>query len=734
MRGWRWIMSLLLLFGGLPGPIFPAVPLDLHVELYLGGAWQDVTADVRGEPQIIIGRGRRSDVDRAVTTSCALTLDNLSGDYNARNPLGAWYGRLGRNTQMRVRVGPDVRCVTEVPAWPPRADTTSANRFVPITGAGVFRRLSQGTKPECSTLYRTITADSPSGYWPADDVDGSTEARSAVSGVRTLPATGGVLGTPGGPPGAGTDTRCCEIVTATALAGGLSAALVTTGTAWTVEGWVNITQTAVAPTAAPWLTWGTEGTYTRWQLSFDTAMDGRHGVIVDYEGPGGVPTGASGSYSTTYDLLTGDWHYVRVTADQAGGNVQVTVSLDGALVATQNSAGTWGRITSLATGPGPISWGPLMVNVTTARVGHLAVFAGTTAPNHYLAGIGYVGETSGRRIERLCGENGIAFASLGDLDATEAMGMQAAGRIADLLWQCADADGGILFETRTALGLTYRTREDLYNQPPALTLDHSARYLSGDLEPTPDDYDVANDVTVSRVGGTSARYVVESGPLSVLDPPDGVGVYDTSVSMSVESDLQCLPIAQWRAGLGTYDGDRYPKIGVNLACGPFVLAPLLRAVVAAVDAGDRIWVTNPPTWLTFDTIDLLAQGYRETLSRFTWAFVWNTSPAAPWDVFVRGDDLGRRAAEHSTLAVGVDSAAVALSVATASGALWTTDAGDFPVDINVGGERMTVTDIAGAASPQAFTVTRSVNGVVKAHLAGALVELWHPGVRALGGS
>ena len=43
---------------------------------------------------------------------------------------------------------------------------------------------------------------------------------------------------------------------------------------------------------------------------------------------------------------------------------------------------------------------------------------------------------------------------------------------------------------------------------------------------------------------------------------------------------------------------------------------------------------------------------------------------------------------------------------------------------NVGGERVTVTNITGASSPQTFTVTRSVNGVVKAHTSGTDVRLW----------
>jgi len=78
----------------------------------------------------------------------------------------------------------------------------------------------------------------------------------------------------------------------------------------------------------------------------------------------------------------------------------------------------------------------------------------------------------------------------------------------------------------------------------------------------------------------------------------------------------------------------------------------------------------------------------------------------------------------STLAAAIDSSATSLSVATTVGPVWTSADGSF--DIVIGGERMTVTAVAGGSSPQTFTVTRSVNLVTKAHAAGAAVELADP--------
>ena len=66
------------------------------------------------------------------------------------------------------------------------------------------------------------------------------------------------------------------------------------------------------------------------------------------------------------------------------------------------------------------------------------------------------------------------------------------------------------------------------------------------------------------------------------------------------------------------------------------------------------------------------------------------------------------------------------AVATTDGPIWTTDDAEFPFDVKIGGEQITVTDIAGATSPQTFTTTRSVNGVVKSHDAASSVGLYHP--------
>jgi hypothetical protein len=96
--------------------------------------------------------------------------------------------------------------------------------------------------------------------------------------------------------------------------------------------------------------------------------------------------------------------------------------------------------------------------------------------------------------------------------------------------------------------------------------------------------------------------------------------------------------------------------------------------------------------------------------------------------------LGRADTDGSQLTTAVDATAVSISVTTTSGPVWVDSAAyasEFPFDITMGGEVMSVTAITGTTSPQTFTVTRSVNGVVKDQLAGADIVLSQPMILSL---
>src|SRR6266542_5719820 len=85
---------------------FPSVIADLAVELLLAGTWTDITSLVYERDKIEIGRGRANEAALADFSSARLTLNNRDGKFSPRNPRSAYYGLIGRNTQLRVSTRP----------------------------------------------------------------------------------------------------------------------------------------------------------------------------------------------------------------------------------------------------------------------------------------------------------------------------------------------------------------------------------------------------------------------------------------------------------------------------------------------------------------------------------------------------------------------------------------------------------------------------------------------------
>jgi hypothetical protein len=78
-------------------------PLVRTGEILVDGAWQPVT--MREDPVVTVARGITSEGSRAKPGKCAVTLDNRDGRYSPRNPNSPLFGKIGRNTEFRLRVG-----------------------------------------------------------------------------------------------------------------------------------------------------------------------------------------------------------------------------------------------------------------------------------------------------------------------------------------------------------------------------------------------------------------------------------------------------------------------------------------------------------------------------------------------------------------------------------------------------------------------------------------------------
>lgn len=688
------------------------------IELLLGGAWTDITADVYLRDLIKIGRGRPNQGGRVDPGSCTLTINNKSGKYGPRNAMSPLYGLIGRNTQVRVSTTAGVRFVGEIRAWPSKWDISGGDVYVQVQAAGIKQRLDRRTAPLDSALRRAVTTAAPLRYWPIEDGQQATQAASGLVGGAPLRTTGGApqFGATDGPAGslplpdfsnggalhgvvtgasAASHTVECVVKFPTSLPAGFAAAV-----SWTVTGSrANIWEIDAQPV-------GSGGLSVQWA---NTAFS-------DFGGP----------YYSNVAVADGLWHHVRATIAQSGTAISVQMWLDGVrVVNTSEPTVTLGVITSVDVNGGAAA------NAGVPSLGHLAVWSPSTTAPTYLAVNGYDGDAAADRISRLCGEQAVPLTLPYGSD-TLPVGPQTTDTFLNLLESAGDVDMGILYEDRVSVALAYRTRSSLYNQTPRLTLDYNRRgEVAPPLEPTEDDTAVVNDITVSRPNGSSAQAVLGAGALSTQAPPAGVGAYPVSTTLAAHSDDQLADLAGWLLYLGTWDEARFPQVTVNLAAGPW-----LATAAAAVDLGDVITIINPPAWLPPDDIDLMVQGYSETIGVFDWTITYNCVPAGPWTVGVLDDPvLGRLDTDGSSLAVGVAAGDATLSVNVTAGPLWVTTAlnpAEFPFDIRVAGEVMTVGGISGTSSPQTFSpVIRAVNGVAKPQAAGTDVRLAQPLILAL---
>lgn len=603
----------------------------------------------------------------------------------------------------------------EISALPPRWDTTGTDVYVPVEAAGALRRLTPGSSVLGSALYRGYLFDSSQlvAYWPCEDADGSTSVAPALDHSAMT-----IIGSP-------------ELASFSNFAASHPIPVLN-GSEWrgSVPAYTDTGETQVrfllavpaagAEDGQTLVMWYTTGSVRRWEVHYGTG--GTLGLR-GYDGDG----------TTLFD--TGDLAYavdgelllVSVELTQDGADVDYAMATLEPGAAT--GLATTGTLASNSVGRvGTVVVSP-SGGVADVAVGHVAVMADVTT----LFDLGeqleaWAGETAGRRIARLCAEEGLGFQGVGDLDDTPRMGAQRPAALIALIRECADVDAGHLFEPRELLGLGYRTRASLYNQDAGVALDYAGGELTDSLDPVDDDQSTMNDVTVTREGGSSARVVLETGALSVLDPPNGVGRYDHAETINCEFDLQLFDQASWRLHVGTVDEARYPQIAVDLARAALTGDLPLTGDVLDADVGDRVTVDNPPSWMPPEDISQIIQGYAEELGNYEHKMYFHCSPESPYQVAVYGTS---RYGPHDTVTnEALDTTETGVDVDTPTGPLWDTTASGF--DIMIGGERMTVSTVGAAAGTvQTLTVTRSVNGVVKSHGSGAPVTLFVPSVYAL---
>ncbi|NUP21616.1 MAG: hypothetical protein HOZ81_37240 [Streptomyces sp.] len=572
------------------------------------------------------------------------------------------------------------------PQWKSDKDVTA-----PITAAGILRRLGQGREALASTLRRTMGALSggPVAYWPLEDGRSATSGASAVAGVQALQVQDFSFGA---------ESSCAG-----------ADALPTIGAASTMRAFL------------PAYTSATEGYTVTMMYALDT-LPGSKSALLAFEASGtghGIVLSLTATdmvcdvYDAANTLVATNsfatpgygqdvWWRCFLTAQRNGSNVDISFGVEdddrNLYSGLFSIAGTVGTVTKIATAFG--------AGLSGLALGHLAVYATSETPLYWgRSQSGEAGETSGARMLRLCTEEGIPITVVhGNGDHTP-MGPQRPGGLLDLLAEIEAADGGILYEDPDRLGLIYRSRTSLYSQAPHLTIPYGV--LVPPMQPKGDDQRVRNDRTVQRTGGSFARAVLDEGPKSTAQPPDGVGRYNDSTTLNVYEDSQLQDIAYWLLHRGTWNEARYPRVKI-----PLHKHPELIPAVTALQPGRIIRITDLPKWLPAGPVDLMVEGGEDEQDLTTWYVTLACSPAGPWNVGIIGDaTYGKADTPGSVLgaaAGALDSTLVVHTVQTAvawSRPLWSQDPAQYPAPLKLGGEEVIASS---AASLAADTFGRTV--------------------------
>lgn len=664
--------------------------LPVTVKILIDGALVDITSDVLAGERIQIRRGRTDERSSITAAACTLTLNDPTEKYNNKNPASPYYGKVGRNTRIEVAVDSDVRFYGEVSAWAPTWDETGNRITVNVEAAGVLRRLEQGAQQVKSPLRLHIPSHTggspPVAYWPMEDGTDATELAAvlghpaAYTGLNLASDSDlkGSLPLPTMP------ADSAIIAHAPAISGTPNEF----GESWSMV-WVMKIPEAPAGTDQTLMEWTAAWPTVKYKLVLTT---GGNVKVLAYNNTGVemlADTGwafepdsadianAGRSWTSYGQWLTWLFFPIKIGSDSLLNYRWTRYFPDGFDYAKSGSVFLTGET---ANPPKRIS---IYSGTHTMSIGHLAVFD-TLAVLSETVAHGFIGETAGRRVERICNENGITVTVIGNPDNTGRMGPQAIDTPLRILEGCATVDQGILFETRTGLGLTYRCGNSLQNQTPDVELDYSLRHLVAEFRPADDDQAIWNSVTATRPDGQSYTSVQTVGPLSTQEPPDGVGVYDRgAVTAYVADDDQLPGVAGWIRHLGTVDEQRYPSVSVNLAAPVWDADATRKAQVVALDAGDLVRLNNVPIWTPTDPLVLMqVQGYAEVLESHRWTVQYNMAPGWPWEVWQLNTG-------GSTIVAPVTSNGTSLKLATSAGPAWSTTA--EPYHLIASGNAMTVT-------------------------------------------
>jgi hypothetical protein len=634
----------------------------MALELYYNSQWND--APVYERDGCVVMRGTNDIGNDTEPASGSSTIDNRSGDYSPRSLVSNLRGLIGQNTKSRYVVDGEVVLTGEMAAWRPERDV-GGDAWTKAEVGGVLRRIGRGKDAFRPALRRAYDFDPPHLLWPLDDPKDTTIAAGSYPLVVNGPVEfAGELGVAG-------------------ANGSL---------------WCGVGVDATIPELGGYLRadFPSDGfSATGWQVEFS----GRYHTSA----PDGLTAGViftvgvrEGSGQLNFVMNTALWdgasHHVSFWLYQDGADVKADSYRDGVFANTQ----TVGVGTTLGL-PNSVILNSIGVDdgLRLPSLSYVAFYTSFHDPaERGAAAYAWRGETAGDRFTRVCLEQGITPTVVGDVDDTVPMHVQPLDTFLGILDEIARTDDAAIFETRDSVGLTMRTGASRQNQAPVLTVSYIGE-VQPPLRPEYGDRGIRNDVTAQGSIGPDQRVEQLTGPRNIQAPeddPQGVGRYATSLDVNPSTVDALYNAAGWRVNVGCFDGTWYAEITVDLDA-----APHLTDDVALIDIGDVLELTDTPEDESLEAFRGLVVGIRNKTGTHRRLVTFYCIPAEPYQTGVLAETTGDTDpfVGHLETDGTVTYAAIAVGATTfrvvTTGPWWTTDEDDYPYDLIVDGQRVTVT-------------------------------------------
>ena len=720
------------------------LPSAVLVEIeFTAGVWTDVSTSVRGTSiEIKVGRSSKSGSNEPGTLD--LDLENPTGTFLPDNPTGTYYPNFVEGKRIRVRVTKSATTYTRflgrITAITPDFPTEPAQSLTHV--AAVDRLGELAGMPLRSPLEMQVLSEaSLVAYWPLTESAGALEGVNIAPG-STIPSLvssnigkGGsvVFGDADGPTSDGLSAP--KISRASATQGRIltSATDVDLGLSgsFTLECWYSTEQVAAAGDV-------TSTEFIRLarvrnaipavhgivyvQLYSDHASDPvSDGMFAGQGWPGGTDS-ATGDFGfgSSDPVADGRVHHVVYTESEVAGTVTQTLYFDGQVVGTP---GSYTASAEPELNPTRVVIGGSSGGMFTGSVSHVALYdtalSAAQVTDHYQAGApAAVGDTLDAQLARLSTWTGVTCAFTATSGRAGVLPEIAGKTALEVLSTIANGESGRIYHDYATDQIVVPLAADTRSTTVALTID-----AEGDLNGGPA---MSRDV-MNRVSQATATTPVASALAVDATLVATIGAADVTIESTLANLNDLYSLASAAVADGRDQKTRLSQLTVDLANA----GNDLYAAFFAVTSGERARLSGlPSTYFGLTYIDGYVEGWTERPGIDGYEVVFDLSPAdAPTDGiyntsrYAFGDGV---CTVTSGTAVGTTSTGTIVLTWSGSQTL-STAAGDYPMDFDWNGERVTVTSApAGGTSPRTLTITaRGVAPTVaRSHSAGESIEPW----------